>query len=170
MFKDDAIYKNIMVAIDLSKHSDIPMKKAIKLALQYGAELNVIHVISMAIPYYSYSFSTEIQDAVYIDAKQHFVKFCEQYNIAKPQQHLLIGSPKLQIIELVEKLKIDLLIVGSDGDQHMLPATFGSTASSLVAKAQCDVLTICIHPLNNTNPKEQDYHTVTQRKKDDVIA
>jgi len=151
MFTETGLYKNVLVAIDLSKYSDIPMQKAMQIASKYQAELDIVHVISMAIPYYSYSFSTEIQDAVYIDAKQHFIKFCEQYNIPKERQHLLIGAPKLQIIDLVEKLKADLLIVGSHGDQHMLPATFGSTASGLISKAKCDVLTVTIHPAEMKN-------------------
>ena len=169
MYKGNSFYEHVLVAIDLSKHSDIPMQKAMQLALQYGASLDVIHVISMAIPYYSYTFSTEIQDAVYSDAKLHFVKFCEQYGISKERQHLLIGSPKLQIIDLVEKLKTDLLIVGSHGDQHMLPATFGSTASSLVAKAKCDVLTVTIHPTSVCSCNKLHTHA-TQHESEDITA
>ena len=154
MLKDTGIYRRILVAIDLSKHSVGPMEKAIQFAKQHGATLEVIHVVNMAIPYYSYSFSTEVQDAVYADAKQHFVKFCEQYNIGAAHQHLLVGSPKLQILDLIEKLDIGLLIVGSHGDQHILPASFGSTASSLVAKAKCDVLTVTIHPVDNHHSEQ----------------
>lgn len=168
MYNKNGLYKKVLVAIDLSAHSDLPMQKAIKLALQYNATLDVIHVISMAIPYYSYTFSTEIQDAIYTDTKQYFNKFCEQYNIPKENQHLLIGSPKLQILDLLEKLNNDLLIVGSHGDQHILPATFGSTASSLIAKAKCDVLTVTIHH-NNHDDTSHD-KTVKQHKKDDAIA
>lgn len=151
MSSNNGLYKNILVAIDLSNHSDIPMQKALNTALQCSATLDIVHVISMAIPYYSYSFSTEIQDAIYADTKQYFVKFCEKYNIQKNRQHLLIGSPKLQILDLVDKLKVDLLIVGSHGDQHLLPASFGSTAGSLIAKATCDVLTVSVHPIYNDN-------------------
>lgn len=161
----DGFYKKVLVAIDLSKQSDIPMCKAIKLANYYNATLDVIHVISMAIPYYSYSFSSEIQDAVYADTKQYFVKFCEKYNIPKERQHLLIGSPKLQILELVEKIQCDLLIVGSHGDQHLLPATFGSTASSLISKAKCDVLTVTIHPLEYKN----DINITSSHQYDEIV-
>lgn len=146
MFKDKVGYSKILVAVDLSKHSHFPIEKAIQLSNQHAAELHVLHVINMAIPYYSYSFSTEIQDAVYADSKQHFTKFCEGYGIKQEQQHLLVGSPKLQILDLVEKLDIDLLIVGSHSDEHVLPATFGTTASALIGKAKCDVLTVTIHP------------------------
>jgi universal stress protein A len=165
MVSGDGFYKRILVAIDLSKQSDIPMSKATKVALHYNATLNVIHVISMAIPYYSYSFSTEIQDAVYTDTKQYFVKFCEKYNIPKERQHLLIGSPKLQILDLVDKLNIDLLIVGSHGDQHILPATFGSTAGSLITKSTCDVLTVTIHPHVDTTSVK-----VVKEHKNDALA
>jgi universal stress protein A len=167
MSSNNGLYKNVLVAIDLSKQSDIPMRKAMELSIQHKATLDVIHVISMAIPYYSYSFSTEIQDAVYADTKQYFVKFCEKYSIPKERQHLLIGSPKLQILDLIDKIKIDLLIVGSHGDQHILPASFGSTASSLIAKAPCDVLTVTVHPIHSDNVI--DAKAVKQHEKD-VIA
>lgn len=155
-----ALYNKILVAIDLSKYSDLPLEKAMKIAAQYkDMTIDVIHVINMAIPYYSYTFSTEIQDAIYLDTKQYFNKFCTKYNIAKERQHLLIGSPKIQILDLVDKLNVDLLIVGSHGDQHILPATFGSTASSLIAKAKCDVLTVTIkhveHPCKQDNSIQQ---------------
>ena len=166
MFKDNGMYQNVLVAIDLSKHSDVPMKKAMQVAAQCKASLDVIHVISMAIPYYSYSFSTEIQDAVYTDAKQHFVKFCEQYNILKANQHLLIGAPKVQILDLAEKLQIDLLVVGSHGDQHMLPATFGSTASGLVARAKCDVLTVSVHPVGAEGEAYEKASVQHERERD----
>ena len=153
---DFNIYKKILVAVDLSKHSKFPMERAVQLASTHSSSLDVVHVISMVMPYFSYSFSSEIQDVMYNEAKHHFTSFCEQYEIPKTGQHLLIGSPRLQILDLIEKLNVDLLVVGNHGDHHILPANFGSTPSSILAKAKCDVLTISIHPIEKVEGELYD--------------
>ena len=59
---------------------------------------------------------------------------------------MILSATRYLILQLLSSA--NFLIVGSHGDQHMLPATFGSTASAIVAKAKCDVLTVTIHPVS----------------------
>ena len=55
-----------------------------------------------------------------------------------------MGSPAEKIVELVEKEKIDMIIMGAHGRKGLDRAIFGSVADKVVKSAPCPVLTI--HP------------------------
>ena len=145
-------YSKILAAVDLSKCSSPIIKKAQFLAKQYNATLEVVHVVSMVMPSFSYSAPSDIQDTIYSEAKEHFLDFCKQYNVPEQCRHLFIGSPKQHILHLIESLNFDLLIVGSHGDHHIFPVRIGSISNSMVGKAKCDVLTVSVNPVEMSDP------------------
>ena len=150
MDKDVYSYSKILAAVDLSKCSVPIIKKAKQIASQHGATLEVVHVVSMVMPSFSYSAPSDIQDTIYSEAKEHFIHFCDKYEISESCRHLFVGSPKQHILHLIESLTFDLLIVGSHGDHHIFPVRFGSISNSMVGKAKCDVLTVSVDPVTFT--------------------
>jgi nucleotide-binding universal stress UspA family protein len=150
MDKDIFSYGKILAAVDLSKCSIPIIKKAKQIASQHNATLEVVHVVSMVMPSFSYSAPSDIQDTIYSEAKEHFIHFCNKYNIEEPYRHLFVGSPKQHILHLIESLNFDLLIVGSHGDHHIFPVRFGSISNTMVGKAKCDVLTVSVDPVTIT--------------------
>lgn len=156
MDKDISSYSKILAAVDLSKRSIPVIKKAKQIAAQHNASLDVIHVVSIVLPSFAYSTPAEIQDTIYSEAKEHFVKFCEQYGITENYRHLFAGSPKQHILNLVETLQCDLLVIGNHGDHHIFPVRFGSISNSLVGKTKCDVLTVSVDPITVTEDAGQD--------------
>ena len=54
-----------------------------------------------------------------------------------------MGAPKNVIIHQAEKLKADLIIVGSHG-RHGIQLLLGSTANGVIHHAHCDVLAVRI--------------------------
>ena len=147
MDKNALYYGKILAAVDLSKCSIPVIKKASQIATQYNAVLEVIHVVSMVMPSFSYSAPSDIQDTIYSEAKEHFIHFCEQYNVSESHRHLFVGSPKQHILHLIETSNYDLLVVGSHGNHHIFPVRLGSISNTMVGKAKCDVLTVSIDPL-----------------------
>jgi nucleotide-binding universal stress UspA family protein len=148
MSKEEHFYSKILVAIDLSKCSVPIIKKAKQIASQYNSSLEVVHVVSMVTPSFSYSSPADLQDTIYSEAKEHFIHFCNQYGIAETCRHLFVGSPKQHILHLIDTMRFDLLIIGSHGDHHIFPVRFGSISNSMVGKAKCDVLTISVDPVD----------------------
>jgi len=70
--------------------------------------------------------------------KDHFRKF------SKLKSMVLMGKPAVKILELAQKEKIDLIIMGAHGRKGLERVVFGSVADEVVTGAPCPVLTI--HP------------------------
>lgn len=141
----NATYKKILVAIDLAEHSTAVLSKAKQFAEKNdGAELHAIHIIHVSPPSFPGCYSETIQETIYDNCQSQFSKLCESYGIKSANRHIAVGSPKSQILTFADKIMADLIVLGSYGEQHLLPATFGSTATSILTKAQCDVLTVSI--------------------------
>ena len=139
-------YTNVLVALDLSSESYLPLERAIMIKEYFKASLSVIHIVNLPSPYISHAFISNIQEIMYEEGKKNLSNLCEQYQIPPEDQHVSIGSPMLNIIEYAKKSNINLIIVGSHSDYHLLPASLGSTATSLLSKINCDLLTVSIHP------------------------
>ena len=62
-------------------------------------------------------------------------------NIAKEDQHVKVGAVKTELLEIADKLAIDLIVIGSHG-RHGLGRLLGSTANAVLHGALCDVLVV----------------------------
>jgi len=133
-------YKKILVALDLHDDIAVVLSQAGFLAERYRAELHLVHVLPhvyTSVPY-AYDFQTEMEKEA--ERRLEKVKADSKF---KFETHLLIGSPKHEILNLAKELKADLLVVGSHG-KHGVQLLLGSTANSLLHGAVCDVLTVRI--------------------------
>ncbi len=133
-------YKKILVALDLHDDIAVVLSQAGFLAERYQAKLHLVHVLPhvyTSVPY-AYDFQTEIEK----EAQKRLDKIKAESKFSF-EAHLLIGSPKHEILNLAKELKADLLVVGSHG-KHGVQLLLGSTANSLLHGAVCDVLTIRI--------------------------
>lgn len=157
-------YKRILVAIDIADHSRAVLSRASEIAKQNdNAELHVIHVVHFSAPAFPGSYSENIRETIYDNCSEEFEKLCEEFGVDKPHRHLGIGSPKYHILGFAEKIDADLIVLGSYGEQHLLPATFGSTAGSILAKAHCDVLTVSILEfLKQRDTKARESEAITE--------
>ncbi len=138
-------YHKILVGLDLHPHYDnTPLKRALDIAKDNEAVLYTIHVIEH-IPAYSlgqaYPSIIDLEEEIMKEAAKEMKKIAHHYGIPEEKQILVMGSPKTLIIEQAEKLKIDLIVVGSHG-RHGLSLLMGSTASSVLSHAACDVLAV----------------------------
>lgn len=142
-----ALYRNIILALDLHPECDVTLiKKAQKLATQFGARLTVAHAVEKLYGYgigQAYPGILNIEEGLMDAAKSELAKLCTPLGIAKKDQVVGSGSPKIVLFELATKKKADLIIVGSHG-RHGLELLLGSTASAVLHNACCDVLAIRI--------------------------
>ena len=60
----------------------------------------------------------------------------------KIETRVLVGSPAAKILELAEKEKIDIIIMGTHGRKGLERTIFGSVADKIVVGAPCPVLTL----------------------------
>jgi universal stress protein A len=137
-------YTHLLLAIDLSEHSDQVATKARRIADACDAKLSVIHVIEPI----SFSYGgdipldfTSIQEDIQTQAKTQLAKLGIEYGIGETDQYIMLGRPENEIHNLAEEINANLVVVGSHG-RHGLALIFGSTANGVLHGAGCDVLAV----------------------------
>ena len=142
-------YQNILISVDLSKHSRAIIDRAVELIAGSDVSLHLVHVIEPVIG--DYSFESKISDYEKVqhahrEAVEHALsQLLYESELALPKEsiHLLDGHPARQIRQLCDELGVDLLVIGSHGYNAML-SMLGSTTSAVMHGINCDVLTVRI--------------------------
>lgn len=139
------MYKRILVAIDLSEEAHGLLEKATELAGQYGAVLDVVHVMDWPLtgfdPVVGYS---SINDDTLLEEMANAVqRVVTKHNIDSAHTHTLLGQPSSTVANLATQLQADLLVMGSHGKRGWR-ALLGSTASAILQVVQCDCLVVRI--------------------------
>lgn len=137
--------KKILSAHDGSKTSDKALKKAVELAVSLNASLTVLSVIPEL-------YLTELSD---LDRQRIMTAMTEETRAAmerirvslaaKPVETKTImrqGLPAEKILETAQKMKVDLLVVGSHGRHGARKFLLGSVSSKVVDYATCPVLVV----------------------------
>ena len=71
----------------------------------------------------------------------YLINLSNKFSINKEQQLVIVGNPKEAILDVAKELKVDLIVIGSHHHSWFSPL-LGSTASNIVARSECDVVTI----------------------------
>lgn len=140
-------YKHILLATDFSAHDDVVAERAKELQSLYQAKLSLVHVTenmpisSGILDGGSIPYDIELGEELMDLAKERLAKYAQSLGIADDDQWLVIGSPKLEIVNLAKEQAVDLIILGSHG-RHGLALLLGSTANGVLHYAPCDVLAV----------------------------
>ncbi|MGH8550804.1 MAG: universal stress protein [Methylococcales bacterium] len=139
-------YRHILLAADFTAHGDRVAQRAFDLARLYQAELSVCHSVdSLPIAESVYGpiipFDGDLTAELVATAEKQLAILGETYGIPRDRQWVVIGSPKTEILLLAEEHAADLIVVGSHG-RHGLGLLLGSTASSILHHAKCDVMAV----------------------------
>lgn len=144
-------FKNIAIAIDGSKTSDIALVKAIYLAKKIKATLNIIHVID-AFVYYDLASGQNYSN--FVAAKQRLgheilakaAKKVAKYDLAfKAQLIENVTDPKKiseKIVSAIEHLSAEILIMGTQGHRGLKGFFLGSVAGETIRISSVPVLLI----------------------------
>lgn len=139
-------YRHILLAADFTAHGDLVARRAADLARLYQAKLSICHAVDSLpivesvygpiIPYEG-DLTAELVSAAELRLKA----IGDAYGVPEDCQWVVIGSPKSEVLMLAEENLVDLIVVGSHG-RHGLGLLLGSTASSILHHAKCDVMAI----------------------------
>lgn len=141
-----ALYKRILVAIDLTEEAPQVLERAVAIAKDDGAELLMMHVIEPI--GYAYGGDipmdlSELQDQLDKTARKQMMEYGRRFEIPGAQQLVEIGRPSTEIHKAAEERDVDLVIVGSHG-RHGIQLLLGSTATAVLHGSPCDVLAVRI--------------------------
>jgi nucleotide-binding universal stress UspA family protein len=148
---EKGVFKHIGFCTDFSENADLAFETALQLAEQFGARLNIVHVMvnfSLSPPVhatympveYDPNFIEEVTQAARRTISENYVS-----KIPSGVSHevsLLSGYASTEVIRTAEEKGFDLIVMGSHGLTGLAHVLFGSTADRVVRKAPCSVLTV----------------------------
>ncbi len=134
-------YKNIVLAVDLAQDNKGVRQRAAQLSSDFDATLHVVHAIAdIAVMGYYPEVNFDLRG----EAKKAIHSLISKESLAvQPQNmHVSIGLPKQEVLGLANRVKAELIVVGSHGHKAFASAILGSTANAILHGAQCDVLVV----------------------------
>jgi len=140
----------ILVAVDGSNPSFNASNYAIDLAKRYDAELIVLNIVS-PVPYSQFEYANigrmkEIETMEKEKAQQKLDKVkqkaTEKKVSVKTDVLIKYTSVVKEIVEYAEKMKIDMIVIGSRGVTGFKKLLLGSVASGVVTYSHCPVLVV----------------------------
>jgi len=135
--------KEIVVAVDLSPHSEKTAAYAAKFAKSYGASITLVHAFA---PEYITEFTTQEVHESYREeereAERALGKLAERVRETYPDCgcEFRVGDPAEEVTLMAKDLDADLIITASH-HPHFLSRLFGlDQAPRILHRAQCPVL------------------------------
>jgi universal stress protein A len=137
--------ETIMVPTDFSEHSFEALKYAIELAREHQSEVVLVHVIE-PLPYGAERWSepTKLLEHYAETASHELERFEKEATQLYPKcrSELHFGIVHEVIEQLVNKLKVDLIVMSMRGQTHLLDLLIGGVAEKILRYAPCPVLRI----------------------------
>lgn len=138
-------YQNILLAVELDPScDDRTIQRGKELAAEFDANLYLVHAIEHMSSYgaaYGVAAGADIEEMLLENANDAMKKLGESININSQHRIIKVGPARSIILEEAERLKADLIVVGSHG-RHGIRLLLGSTANAVLHGAACDVLAV----------------------------
>lgn len=139
------VYKHILLAVDLSEHSEAVGRRACALARACGAKVSLLHVVEYipvdpageALLPTPVNLEQELVDS----ARKRLDALAATLGVSDAVRQVEIGNIKSEIIRIAGELKADLIVLGSR-ERHGLAVLLGSTEKAILHAAPCDVLAV----------------------------
>ncbi len=138
-------YNNILIAVELIPEEDqIIIAKAKLIAEKFSGTLSLVHAVQDVSTYgtaSAYPAIADIEEEIMQEHKTALTNLGTTLNIPNNRQFYDFGSPGRIITDTATKINADLIIVGSRS-RHGIALLLGSTADSIIHRANCDVIAV----------------------------
>lgn len=137
---------------DFSENAGRALPQVQSMIEKYGCEVHVLYVtqeLASHEPWYG-EFDQEHLDKVSVwqnkQAKKHLNQICEKYLNGCPRyiRHVSSGDPAKEILSLLEREKIDMVVMATCGERGSFP--FGSVTDKVVKNSPVPVVTVPVCP------------------------
>jgi nucleotide-binding universal stress UspA family protein len=144
--------KKILWPTDFSGNAEKALDYVTSLSEKYRTEVHVLYVIeqlSIHEPWYGEfekSRIDKIQEWEQKTAKKRLDEICENFLKGCPLyvKHIAVGDPAQEILKLIEKQKIDMVVMTSHGQKAHF--RFGGVAEKVIRNSPVPVVSIPIEP------------------------
>jgi universal stress protein A len=137
-----AVYRRVLLVVDLTEDSLAIGRKAQGLAAALGAEVELLHVVEF-VPVEPMGEalmpSAQIQEELLQRAQRRLAAFAADLGIASALCRVETGNVKSEIVRVARERHADLIILGSR-ERHGLSILVNLTEDTVLHAAPCDVL------------------------------
>jgi universal stress protein A len=137
-------YKRVLVAVDLSEHSDQVVKRAQFIAKAFQAEISLLHVVEY-VPVEPMGEAllpaVDIEDELVQGARRRLDELAERTGVPGVDRRVENGTIKSEVVRVAEEINADLVILGSR-ERHGVAVLLNLTEDTILHAAPCDVLAI----------------------------
>ena len=143
-----ASIQHILVALDFSESSRFALEYAELLAKQFGAAIDLVHVVTPLISPMPGGcvppFINNPGEAHLVEARACLENHADELRSRGLSVGTLLveGSPLESILAQARKRHCDLIVVGTHGRSGMAHILLGSVAENILRAAPCPVLTV----------------------------
>jgi len=138
------MYKQILVAIDLSENSELVIRRASAVAEKFGAQVRLLHVVEY-VPIEPMGEALmpamEIERDLVANATRNLEKLADRTGLADAPRSVEAGSIKSEIVRIAAENSADLVVLGSK-ERHGLAILINATEDTVLHSAGCDVLAV----------------------------
>ena len=137
-----AIYRHILLVVDLTGDSLAIGRKAQALAQAMGAEVELLHVVEF-VPVEPMGEtlmpSVQMEDELIGRAERRLQALADELGLSGAPCRVESGNVKSEIVRVARERKADLIILGSR-ERHGLSILVNLTEDTVLHAAPCDVL------------------------------
>jgi len=135
-------YQKILFATDFSPASETALHYATALARDSGAELLIVHVEEMPMPYAGGEMYFAQPEYPNPEVRRMLEAVVPTDKNVKFVHRLVMGAAADDIVRVAEEEKADLIVIGTHGRTGLMRVLMGSVAESVMRYAKCPVLTV----------------------------
>lgn len=142
-------FKHILAPTDFEPASAGALKLATSLAATFGAKITLLHVWEVQLyPYMDSIMNAEVMYRIERAAKARLEASLVQLQLVLPhaQARLETGLPGPTILEMIPKLGVDLVVMGTHGRHGLSHTLLGSVAERVVRASAAPVFTVHSRP------------------------
>jgi len=144
--------KKILWPTDFSSSAQKALLFISSLTMKYGAEIHVLYVIDDIAHHRSWygefdkDHINKLEQRTNESAKSHLDQICEKYLESCPLyiKHVAVGDPAQEILKLIDKEKIDMVVMASRGERGHF--RFGSVFEKVLKNSMIPITTIPVNP------------------------
>src|SRR6516164_232529 len=137
-----AVYRRVLLVVDLTDDSVAIGRKAQALAVALGAEIELLHVVEF-VPVEPMGETlmpaVQIEEDLLQRSQQRLAALAADLGLAGAACHVESGNVKAEIVRVARERKADLIVLGSR-ERHGLSILVNFTEDTVLHAAPCDVL------------------------------
>lgn len=139
-----ANYRKVLVAVDLTDHSEMVVRRAMEVAAAFDAEISLLHVVEY-IPVEPMGEAllpaVDIEEELAQGARRRLEDLAKRTGLEEAERRVETGTIKAEVVRIASEWQADLVVLGSK-ERHGVAVMLNLTEDTILHAAPCDVLAV----------------------------